>query len=609
MSRGGFNQRPTFFGHVVGDPYGPVRNVPRDTVVNADDPLHEQLGPAEPEADSLRDWFIERTQDPLDEGRGTPLVGLWNAYVYRYIHPEIRSHHMLAVKASSDPELCRRFGMEPGDTLSQSQLARAYWKRIDRENRRHLRLDAASEAVDAAKAGFEVNPDAARLVAHHLPESMCHYPDVDPEVEDETVEVPEEQKARAAEEVKDFLNRLDLSRPAKGTKFDDGELLEVWKRASIEGRFVEGTSDTYDEHDTRSNYRAPCGETVRKPVRELEVSDDDLVDGDIDKTVIDRANAENRVRGNKWSERIDELNFDLIEEAQSYGMFDRPVTLYVDGSAIPHRPQSGNPAPDSCVKNRSSEESVWCYEHVTISAVDCRRSIKLGSLLMRDHGKQADLVMELLQQARKYVNIGWVIWDAGFDKGDLISFCNHHNIRFCSRKKRGGNVVERVTEETANEEGTTALERDYEYTSGAVCDLFAVQRGEINLANVSSDTTKQAALTDFDPDAETDDDEEWILWATNSDSLNAENIMAHGMLYRVRWSIETAYRVIKEHFKASTTSLSDAIRIFVWKLALLFYNAWALLRILLKEKGVVVKPGETEVRTHSFQRYLTTEYG
>ncbi len=42
---------------------------------------------------------------------------------------------------------------------------------------------------------------------------------------------------------------------------------------------------------------------------------------------------------------------------------------------------------------------------------------------------------------------------------------------------------------------------------------------------------------------------------------------------------------MKEHFKASTTSISDAIRIFVWKLALLFYNAWLLLRILLRDNG------------------------
>jgi IS4 transposase len=85
--------------------------------------------------------------------------------------------------------------------------------------------------------------------------------------------------------------------------------------------------------------------------------------------------------------------------------------------------------------------------------------------------------------------------------------------------------------------------------------------------------------------------------------------MAHGMLYRIRWSIETSYRVMKEHFKASTTSISDAIRIFVWKLALLFYNAWLLLRILLRDKGMVVKPGETALRTHSFQRFLETDYG
>ncbi len=34
-------------------------------------------------------WFVETTQDPL--------VDLRNAYTYRYVHPEVTSHHLLTV--------------------------------------------------------------------------------------------------------------------------------------------------------------------------------------------------------------------------------------------------------------------------------------------------------------------------------------------------------------------------------------------------------------------------------------------------------------------------------------------------------------------------------
>lgn len=296
-------------------------------------------------------------------------------------------------------------------------------------------------------------------------------------------------------------------------------------------------------------------------------------------------------------------------------MFDRPVTICVDGSAIPHRPQNRD-APDSCIKNASSDESVWCYEHVTISAVDCRRSLKLGSMMMRDKGDQADIVMELLLQVKEHLNIGWVIWDSGFDKGDLISFCNHHGIRFCARKTRGGDIVEEMAENPVEEDGVTAIRPDYTYTSGANCDLFAVKRGEIGLSNMVEEERKQASLHDFAPsdddvDDEDEDDEgeKWILWATNSESLDENNIIAHGMLYRIRWSIETSYRVIKERFKASTTSISDALRVWVWKLATVLYNAWVLLRILIRDAGAALDPGESAIRTHSFQRILKTEFG
>lgn len=607
MPRLDLAHRPNFFGHPVSEPYGPVKHLRGDVVIDAETPLHEQLGPDEPEHDSLRDWFIERTQVPLDEGNGTPLVGLLNAYVYRYIHPEITSYHKLSFRARGDVELCARFGFDPSDPLDHSTLSRAYWERLGPENRSHLQLRAAQAAVDAAKAGFEVNDEASLLAVHHLPEAMCHYPEVDPVVdEDDTVEVTDAQKQEAGERVERFLHGIDLHRPDKGTEFDDMEIVEPWKRASIEGRFAEGTSETYDDHDTGSDYDAPCGETLRKPIRDLEIEDEEIVESDLDETVVDYEAARDRVRAEKWGEQLDALNVELLEEAQSYGMFDREVTICVDGTSIEHRPQMSDSAPNSCVKNRGDESSVWCYKQITISAVDCRRSLKLGSVLMRRWNHQSNAVMELLKEAMKHVNIGWVIWDGGFDTGALISFCNHHDLRFVGRKKNQGDVVDSITEETANEEGTTAWEENYQYTSGAKCHVFAIQRGEINLANVSSDGS-QTAIGDFLPDG--NPGEKWILWTTNSDSLDDHNIIAHGMLYRVRWSIETSYRVIKEHFKASTTSIRDALRIWIWKLAMVLYNAWVLLRILVRDKGVSVAPGEAPVKTHSFQRILQVDYG
>jgi len=249
------SHRPTFFGYRVSRPYGAVRGLGADAVIYADTPLHEQVGPDEPEYDSLRDWFVSTSTEPLDEGRGTPLRGLVSAYVYRYVHPDITSHHMLSVHAGGDQALCAIFGMDADDPLSHSTLARNYWHRLNSEARSHLHLTAARRAVEAAKAGLEV------------------------------------------------------------------------------------------------------------------------------------------------------------------------------------------------------------------------------------------------------------------------------------------------------------------------------------------------------------------LWATNSDSLNDDNIVAHGMLYRIRWSIETSYRVAKEHFKASTTSISQALRVWVWKLALVFYNAWVLLRILIRKEGFAVEPTESAIGTHSFQRILKTEYG
>ena len=54
-------------------------------------------------------------------------------------------------------------------------------------------------------------------------------------------------------------------------------------------------------------------------------------------------------------------------------------------------------------------------------------------------------------------------------------------------------------------------------------------------------------------------------------------------MYRKRWGIETGYRMIRK-FLARTTSKRHSIRLLYFYLAILLYNMWVLMNIVVRVK-------------------------
>ena len=57
-----------------------------------------------------------------------------------------------------------------------------------------------------------------------------------------------------------------------------------------------------------------------------------------------------------------------------------------------------------------------------------------------------------------------------------------------------------------------------------------------------------------------------------------------GQLYRKRWSIETAFRDIKQNFLANPRSRCLGVRRFFFMLCLLLYNCWVLLNLIVADE-------------------------
>lgn len=71
-------------------------------------------------------------------------------------------------------------------------------------------------------------------------------------------------------------------------------------------------------------------------------------------------------------------------------------------------------------------------------------------------------------------------------------------------------------------------------------------------------------------------------------------------LYRKRWSIETAFRDLKQNFKAKPRSRCIGVRRFLFMLCLLLYNCWVLMNLIVAHESEDREPNEIIYRKKTF---------
>jgi len=121
------------------------------------------------------------------------------------------------------------------------------------------------------------------------------------------------------------------------------------------------------------------------------------------------------------------------------------------------------------------------------------------------------------------------------------------------------------------------------------------------------------ALTDDDLAAE-DNDTEFVAFVTNRDIDGvgidpAKNPIGHDSSntvwgaaedYRGRWSVETTFRQVKYQFLAKSRSRDLGVRRFCWMLAIILYNSWAVLNLMIQRSVPTVSDDRPPVRANVF---------
>lgn len=192
-----------------------------------------------------------------------------------------------------------------------------------------------------------------------------------------------------------------------------------------------------------------------------------------------------------------------------------------------------------------------CFKFITVSIVDRENKLILGSLPVQRGADIVELVLELLDKAKKFVNPECVLFDRGFDNYELIDRLQHAAIRYQILWRKGKWIKTILKKMKRGEIKEVIKERFYSKDKSkhkVVIRFVLIKRYKR--------FQKGKAYN-------------WVF-ATNTRQKSQHFYVDK---YRKRWGIETVFRVL-DNIQIKTTTKNEIIRYFINIFCCLIYNLW-----------------------------------
>ncbi len=190
----------------------------------------------------------------------------------------------------------------------------------------------------------------------------------------------------------------------------------------------------------------------------------------------------------------------------------------------------------------------YCHQFATLEIVcgNCRLTLAVRKLSMDDDSK-AEVIKDLIREARKHARISVLLLDRAFCNVPCIRALKRSRTRFVTPVPKDKKVKKAIKE---NENKLPTI-RPYTMGKPKNQETFNI----VMIRGKQKDPKKTRPVHCF---------------ATNIQANKAEYIAE---LYRKRWSIETGYKS-KKKFRAKTTTKNNTIRTLYFFIECLLYNAW-----------------------------------
>lgn len=532
------------------------------------------------------------------------------AYLLKLISPTIDSFGLLAHRLQTNPEWAERMGFTPGQTPSRTTLSTQWWERYSNQYRSILNFKAACVAVTAQRYGLDVSEDATERIHEYVA------------TEDQPGhEIPEEHRIeesvrdRVFNEYQTLFDELFEYDRAHNKQIPASDLTELATFSSRRNESVQGGRDVYTKEHRVTDREYLSAETLASPIREYSRR---LAERNYAKHHAlppnERAydwslNPENRDygEGERWHDRTEAGIGQQVEMLQSRGMLDRPVDICIDGTAREYNNRNDTQVeePSGVLHRYPKYDTGYGYEDITVTAIYRGRAIVLGSISKVKSDEQFQCVRYLIDRARDLLSVRNVYADSEFGTREICSYIRQCGMDYVIKKRKTSTVKDFLDtvdgragytdyqieggDHTKHNTTLVALES----TSKAV-----TKKGEKRKAEEEPDDGREQATLHGAIANEDDDEINLEAWVTSLtvhakgrppdvEGPRQQELTAFGVgqLYRKRWSIETAFRDIKQNFKAKPRSRCLGVRRFFFALCLLLYNCWVLLNLIVGEEA------------------------
>jgi hypothetical protein len=253
----------------------------------------------------------------------------------------------------------------------------------------------------------------------------------------------------------------------------------------------------------------------------------------------------------------------MVNQAKRNLQFNRPADVAIDMTYVAYY---GDREELEMIQGAPPTKSYeWCYKFATLTVVGenikftlAMRPVKKGTLM-------GEVVRDLLQQAREHISMGTVYADSEFCAVETFRALEDLSLDYVIPSPKN----QRVKREIERMQRDIRVMNDYTIY-GQTIDGKSLEPESTNLILLPSSK----------------DEDKTVAFTTNkevSDEIALYRHEAEAIVnrYSRRWGIENSYKTIKD-FLAWTTSKNFTVRLFYFGFAVLLYNMWLLVDLLVQ---------------------------
>lgn len=444
----------------------------------------------------------------------------------------VRALFLKELSDLSYSELHRQLENNPADAdalgfdslPARTTFGRAWRDRFDDDLKDYLQHNAKRIRKLAHERGNAIGSDAME------PEDKSDASDrtKDRFIAEKTKEVTEEMQ-RLVYPVFEF-DRSD------NQTYETDAFLELQSYMGLSGSAAESGRDLFAQDTDREN-GAPDGDTHLYNIKRLTPAD--------------------------VTAMVDDAISRMVREAKRHLEFGRPAEAAIDMTYVAYY---GDRDEIEMVQGAPSTKAYdWCYKFATLTVVGENVKFTLAMRPVQKGDMVGEVVRDLLWQAQEHVSLSTVYADSEFCSVASLRAIEDVGLDYVIPSPKN----KRVKREIARMNRDIKVKNEYTIY-GAVPD----------------GTTNESASTNLILLPSTKDEEKTVAFVTNKDvsgEIRLDRQEAKGWVdrYSRRWGIENSYKTIKD-FLAWTTSKAFVVRLFYFGFAVLLYDMWLLVDLLVQ---------------------------